>query len=63
MRYLSAGVITLGDFNVHNKLWLTHYNITNPEGIMEKHFAVGHQLMELVNEAIVYCIPNVKVPI
>ena len=49
-RYPSAEVIILGDFNVHNKSWLTHSNKTDPEGIMAEHFAISHNLTQLVNE-------------
>ena len=48
-RYPSAEVIILGDFNVHNKSWLTHSNKTDPKGIMAEHFAISHNLTQLVN--------------
>ena len=44
-------IIVLGDFNVHNSVWLSYSsNVTNPAGLEAEAFAIVNDLTQIISE-------------
>ena len=45
----SANSFVFGDFNVHNKDWLTYYGGTDKPGELCYNFSISHDLTQMIN--------------
>ena len=49
-KYPNSEIIVAGDFNIHNKNWLTHSSHNSPEGLYVELFAESNLLTQMVKE-------------